>query len=326
MDCPKCGAPLPPEAETCPACGTALAYETTPDAPAARDSRNPARRRKALHGVIAGVAAVLVIAGILLWYFVTTDRETNNEIKDAINDMRFSDAEAQMENVHLFQPGDLELRRALIAAGHASEARDNVALLQQLARVRETYDATALAPYRGVIDKLEATAEPDLYVSLCTDYEAGAYEDVLDGFETLAARGYERSRDYLFLVHAHLARDLPDLAKRAELTEDEAEQRLMRLIGFADANKVVFSNDSYAAPYLQGFWESVDGTMSVDGNRATCNLPGIEPDELCTVRDGAIYKEEDPTVPVYTLEVFNANTLICDRVEDGVNCTLRKQG
>ena len=326
MDCPKCGAPLPPEAETCPACGTALAYETTPDAPAARDSRNPARRRKALHGVIAGVAAVLVIAGILLWYFVTTDRETNNEIKDAINDMRFSDAEAQMENVHLFQPGDLELRRALIAAGHASEARDNVALLQLLSRVRETYDATALAPYRGVIDKLEATAEPDLYVSLCTDYEAGAYEDVLDGFETLAARGYERSRDYLFLARAHLAKNLPALSEAADMTEDEAEQRLLRLIGFADASKIVFLDDSFSRPYLKGFWESVDGSIIVDGSKVTCNLPGIEPDEPCTIRGAAIYKDDDAATPVYTLEVFNANTLICDRVEDGVNCTLRKQG
>ena len=320
MECPICGASLPEEAQTCPECGAALVTEAKPSA------ANGTRQRKALHGILAAVAAVLVVAGVLLWYFITTDRETNNEIKDAINDMRFSDAETQMESVHIFQPGDLQLRKELISAGHAAEARDHVALLQKISAIRKTYSGTVLAPYRGVLDKLEANAAPDLYVSLCMDYDAGRYEDVLEGFSALAERGYERSRDYLFLARAHLAKNLPALSEAADMTEDEAEQRLLRLIGFADASKIVFLDDSFSRPYLKGFWESVDGSIIVDGSKVTCNLPGIEPDEPCTIRGAAIYKDDDAATPVYTLEVFNANTLICDRVEDGVNCTLRKQG
>lgn len=316
MECRSCGAALPPEAKTCPECGESVS----------RLDQLPPRRRKALGGVVAAVAAVLVIAGVLLWYFITTDRETNNEVKEAINDMRFSDAEIRMEGVHIFQPGDLELRREIIAAGHASEEKDNAELLRRITAIRENHDAAELAPYRGVVDQLEVNAQPDLYISLCADYEKGRYEDVLDGFETLAARGYERSKDYLFLTHAHLAADLKELAERTDMTEDEAEQKLMRLIGFADASKIIFQNDSYAAPYLKGYWESVDGSLIVDDGKATCNLPGIEPDETCTIHDGGIYKASDTDAPVYTLEVFNANTLILDRVEDGVNCTLRKQG
>lgn len=312
MECRSCGAPLPPEAKTCPVCGT--------EAP-----ETPRRKRKALHGLVAAAAAILVIAGVLLWYFITTDRDTNNEVKDAINDMRFSDAEIRMEGVHLFQPGDLELRKSLIAAGHEAEERENVALLQRISAIRKDYDASALAPYRGVIDQLEANAEPDLYVSLCTAYENGAYRDVLDGFETLAERSYERSKDYLFLTHAHLSDSLKTLAEATDTTEAEAEQRLLRLIGFADTGKLIFANDSYAKPYLEGYWESVEGSLIIQGDSATCNVPGIEPNVKCTVHDGAIFLEDDPETPVYTLEVFNANTLILDRVEDGVNCTLRKR-
>ena len=316
MVCRSCGAELPAEAQTCPECGASVP----------RIQKLPPRRRKALHGVIAAAAAIVVIAGVLLWYFIATDRDTNNSVKEAINDMRFSDAEIRMGEVHLFQPGDLELRKELIAAGHEAEAKDNVALLQRISEIRAHYDAAALAPYRGVIDQLEANAEPDLYISLCADYEAGAYEDVLSGFETLAARSYERSKDYLFLAQAHLAPDLPALAEATDLSESEAEQRLMRLIGFADAAKIIFMNDSYAAPYLEGFWESVDGSMLVNGDKVTCNLPGVEAGEACQIHNGALYRAEDSETPVYTLEVFNANTLICDRVEDGINCTLRKQG
>ena len=315
MECRSCGAPLPPEAKTCLACGTDVTEQ--------QDA--PRRKRKALHGLIAAAAAILVIAGVLLWYFITTDRDTNNEVKDAINDMRFSDAETGMEEVHLFQPGDLELRKSLIAAGHEAEARENVALLQRISAIRNQYDASVLAPYRGVLDQLEANAEPDLYVTLCTAYEAGAYADVLDGFETLAERSYERSKDYLFLTHAHLSDSLKALAEATNTTESEAEQRLLRLIGFADAGKLIFANDSYATSYLEGYWESVEGSLIIKGDAVTCNVPGIEPDRKCTVHDGAIFLEDDPKTPVYTLEVFNANTLILDRVEDGVNCTLRKR-
>ena len=315
MVCRSCGAELPTDAQTCPECG-----ESVP-----RIDQLPPRRRKALHGVIAAIAAIVVIAGVLLWYFITTDRETNNEVKEAINDMRFSDAEVRMAGVHIFQPGDLELRKTLIAAGHEAEARDNVALLQRITDIRATYDASELAPYRGVVDQLEANAEPDLYISLCTDYDAGKYEDVAVGFETLAERSYERSKDYLFLTRAHLAADLAALAGATDMTESEAEQKLLRLIGFADASKLVFANDSYAAPYLEGYWESVDGSLSVKGESVTCNVPGIDPMQMCTIHDGAIYLTERPDTPVYTLEVFNGNTLILDRVEDGINCTLRKQ-
>ena len=315
MVCRSCGAELPPEAKTCPSCGESVS----------RIQQLPPHRRKALHGVIAGLAAVLVIAGVLLWYFITTDRETNNEVKEAINDMRFSDAEVRMDGVHIFQPGDLELRKEIIAAGHASEEKDATRVLQYITSIRSNYDAAALAPYRGVVDQLEMNAEPDLYISLCSAYEAGEYESLVEGFSMLADRGYERSKDYLFLTHAHLSKDLASLAEESGLSEQEAEQKLIRLIGFADANKVIFLNDSYAAPYLQGYWESVDGTLLVDGGSATCNIPGITTEESCTIRDGAIYRSAAPDTPVYTLEVFNANTLILDRVEDGINCTLRKQ-
>ena len=315
MECRSCGAQLPPEAQTCPACG----------ASATRLQQLPPRRRKALHGVIAAVAAILVIAGVLLWYFITTDRETNNEVKEAINDMHFAEAETRMQSVHIFQPHDLELRKSLIAAGYEAEERSNVALLQRITAIRESYDASELAPFRGVIDQLEAKAEPDLYISLCTDYDAGNYKDVVEGFETLSSRGYERSKDYLFLTRAHLSGDLKTLAEAAGMTESEAEQKLLRLIGFADASKVIFLNDSYAAPYLEGFWESVQGSLIVKGKSATCNVPGITPDQKCEFRKGAIYLADGSDTPVYTLEVFNANTLILDRVEDGVSCTLRKQ-
>ena len=219
MECRSCGAQLPPDAQVCPECG----------ASASRLQQLPRHRRKALHGIIAAAAAIVVIAGVLFWYFITTDRDTNNEVKEAINDMRFSDAEVRMNSVHIFQPSDLELRKSLIAAGHESEERQNVALLQRIAAIREQYDASELAPFRGVIDQLEAKAEPDLYVSLCSEYESGKYADVIEGFKTLAERGYERSRDYLFLAHAHISGNLEDLAEATEMTEPEAEQRLMRM-------------------------------------------------------------------------------------------------
>ena len=316
MVCRSCGAELPVDAQTCPVCGARI-EDAEPV---------PQRRRKAVHGVVAAVAAIAVILGVLLWYFITTDRETNNEVKEAINDMRFSDAEVRMEGVHIFQPGDLELRKEIIAAGHEAEARDNVALLQRITAIRADFDAAQLAPFRGVVDQLEANAEPDLYISLCSDFEAGAYANVLEGFETLAGRGYEHSKDYLFLTRAHLASGLEELSEATDLTPAEAEQRLMRLIGFADTNKIIFLNDSYAAPYLEGTWMSVDGSLIVNGENAICNVPGLTPDQACLVHDGAIYLADRPETPVYTLEVFNANSLILDRVEDGVSCTLRKQG
>ena len=121
MECRSCGAQLPEGAQVCPACGVSVT-----------DQPKPQRNRKAMHGLIAAAAAVLVIAGVLLWYFIATDRDTNNEVKEAITDMRFSDAEIRMGSVHLFQPRDLELRKSLIAAGHEAEERDNIALLKRI--------------------------------------------------------------------------------------------------------------------------------------------------------------------------------------------------
>lgn len=316
MVCRQCGAQTPEGAKLCPECG---APQLKPLAPA---------RRRRLRWVLIAVAALAVVVGAVFGSIALRDRDANAAVKESICDFRFNDAEVYARDVRLFRAKDAALREALIRAGKLLDAEQYVHLLGAVEDMRGQYDTETLAPYRGVIDKLEATAEPVLYADAQAAYAAGDYHTAYGGFDALAQRGYADCGDWLFLTQAHLSEDLTKLAKAVDMTEDAAEQKLLSLIGFADTNKLLMRVDSYAAPYFAGRWTSNAGDLTVTKQKVTCTLPGIQEDDPCTLRGDTIYvgKTGDEAVAFYTFSILNARTMIADSTADGHAYTMQREG
>lgn len=316
MICRQCGAQMPDEAKLCPECG---APQLKPLAPA---------RRRRLRWVLITVAVLVVIVGIVFGSIAVEDRDANAAVKEAICDFRFNEAEVYARDVRLFRAGDTALREELIRAGKLLDARQYVHLLGAVDDMRSQYDAETLSPYRGVIDKLEATAVPVLYADAQAAYADGDYDTAYGGFDLLAQRGYADCDDWLFLTQAHMYEDLTKLAKATDMTEDAAAAKLLSLIGFSDTNKLIMRVDSYAAPYFSGSWTCNAGSLTVTARKITCTLPGITEDDTCALRGGAIYvgETEDEAVAFYTFSILNARTLIADSTADGHAYTLLREG
>ena len=110
------------------------------------------------------------------------------------------------------------------------------------------------------------------------------------------------------------------------MTNAQAAQKLMELIGFSDANQVIMCDDSYAQAFLTGSWSSDAGELTVaDDGTVTCTLPGLSGKE-CTLRDGAICAgADDDAVAFYRFSVLSDRMMIADAVGDGRAYTMFRQ-
>lgn len=142
----------------------------------------------------------------------------------------------------------------------------------------------------------------------------------------LAARNYSDSDKRLFLTNAHLCDSLGQLALAAGMTNAQAAQKLMELIGFSDTNQVIMRDDSYAQAFLTGSWSSNAGELTVaDDGTVTCSLPGLSGKE-CTLRDNAIYAGTgEDAVAFYRFSVLSDRMMIADAVGDGRAYTMFRQ-
>lgn len=316
MVCRQCGAQMPEGAKLCPECGTPQLKPLAPE------------RRKRLRWILIAVAVLVIVVGAVFGSIAVEDRDANAAVKDAICDFRFNDAEVYERDVRLFRAEDAALRADLIRAGKLLDAEQYVHVLTAVDEMRAQYDAETLSPFRGVIDKMEVTAEPVLYANMQKAYAAGDYETAYGGFDALAKRGYADCADWLFLTQAHRYKDMTKLAEAAELTEAAAERKLLSLIGFADVNKLIMRVESYAAPYFAGSWTCNDGSLTVTARKVTCTLPGITEDDACTLRGDTLYvgETEDEAVPFYTFSILNARTMIADSTADGHAYTMQREG
>ena len=92
------------------------------------------------------------------------------------------------------------------------------------------------------------------------------------------------------------------------MTNAQAAQKLMELIGFSDTNQVIMRDDSYAQAFLTGSWSSDAGELTVaDDGTVTCSLPGLSGKE-CSLRDGAIYAGTgEDAVAFYRFSALSGN-------------------
>ena len=142
----------------------------------------------------------------------------------------------------------------------------------------------------------------------------------------LAARNYSDSDKRLFLTNAHLCDSLGQLALTSGMTNAQAAQKLMELIGFSDTNQVIMRDDSYAQAFLTGSWSSDAGELTVtDDGTVTCSLPGLSGKE-CTLRDDTICAGAgDDAVAFYRFSVLSDRMMIADAVGDGRAYTMFRQ-
>ena len=155
----------------------------------------------------------------------------------------------------------------------------------------------------------------------------GSIQDGIAGdYTVLAARNYSDSDKRLFLTNAHLCDSLGQLALASGMTNAQAAQKLMELIGFSDTNQVIMCDDSYAQAFLTGSWSSDAGELTVaDDGTVTCSLPGLSGKE-CTLRDGAIYAGTgEDAVAFYRFSVLSDRMMIADAVGDGRAYTMFRQ-
>ena len=138
--------------------------------------------------------------------------------------------------------------------------------------LRETYTDAGLAAYSGVLDTIEAKSLPQIYAAAAEAYSAQDYQTALADYTVLAARNYSDSDKRLFLTNAHLCDSLGQLALTSGMTNAQAAQKLMELIGFSDTNQVIMRDDSYAQAFLTGSWSSDAGELTVaDDGTVTCS-------------------------------------------------------
>ena len=140
---------------------------------------------------------------------------------------------------------------------------------------------------------------------------------MLADYTVLAARNYSDSDKRLFLTNAHLCDSLGQLALASGMTNAQAAQKLMELIGFSDTNQVIMRDDSYAQAFLTGSWSSDAGELTVSDAGVTCSLPGLG-EKDCTIRGNAIYDSADEgAAAFYRVSVLNSRLMIADAVGDG---------
>ena len=316
MICPECGTQTPDGSKLCPECGALMVKRLAPE------------RRRKLRWVLITVLSLAVIAGAVFGFIAVEDRDANAAVKEAICDFRFNDAEIYEKDVRLFRAKDAALREDLIHAGKLLDAKQYVHALGAVTEMRAQYDDATLSPFRGVLDQIEATAEPVLYAEMKKAYAAGDYDTAYGGFDTLAQRDYADCADWLFLTQAHMCEDLSELARETDLSETAAAEKLRSLIGFSDTNQLLMRSDSYAMPFFLGRWTCGEGDLTVTAQKVTCTLPGISEDDPCALRDGAICvgETEETSVAFYTLSILNARTMIADSTSDGRAYTLQREG
>ena len=311
MQCRECHAELPQGARRCPQCGRPVLHEKI-------------WRNKRLRALLIGIAIVLVGAGFAV--VASQDAAVNNRVKDAICSFQFDTAETLRRDVKLFPAGDNDLRTEIIRTGRLYQAGQYTQTLMYIDDLHEKYTGAELATYNGVLDAMEAKSLPQIYTEAANAYSAQDYQNALAEYTVLAARNYSDSDKRLFLTNAHLCDSLGQLALTSGMTNAQAAQKLMELIGFSDTNQVIMRDDSYAQAFLTGSWSSDAGELTVtDDGTVTCSLPGLSGKE-CTLRDDTICAGTvDDAVAFYRFSVLSDRMMIADAVGDGRAYTMFRQ-
>ena len=269
---------------------------------------------------------MLVAVGAGFAVVASQDAAVNSRVKDAICNFQFDTAETLRRDVKLFPAGDNDLRTEIIRTGRLYQAGQYTQTLMYIDDLHEKYTDAELATYSGVLDAMEAKSLPQIYTEAANAYSAQDYQTALADYTVLAARKYSDSDKRLFLTNAHLCDSLGQLALTSGMTNAQAAQKLMELIGFSDANQVIMCDDSYAQAFLTGSWSSDAGELTVaDDGTVTCTLPGLSGKE-CTLRDGAICAgADDDAVAFYRFSVLSDRMMIADAVGDGHAYTMFRQ-
>ncbi len=162
----------------------------------------------------------------------------------------------------------------------------------------------------GYADANEVLAflEDQLYSLGQTEYRAGKYTEARKYFDTIPS--YGMSSDYLFLIRMRQG----TFIDRSETNFN----RLVKLIGFEDANSLLLIDDDFAQYFLTGSWvksnNSIAFTMEEDGSY-TESLPTIlSGSNYYYIEDGTIYlykKSEtwDKAKPDKYITVIDYNTI-----------------
>ena len=109
------------------------------------------------------------------------------------------------------------------------------------------------------------------------------------------------------------------------MTNAQAAQKLLDLIGFSDTNQLLMSNGNYARVFLSGSWSSDAGELTVSDAGVTCSLPGLG-EKDCAIRGNAIYDGADEgAAAFYRFSVLNNRMMIADAVGDGRAYTMFRQ-
>lgn len=312
MKCRECNAELPRSAHRCRHCGRPILHEKI-------------WNNKRLRALFIGIIIVLIAVGAGFAVVASQDASVNRSVKDAICNFQFDTAETRRHDVKLFPAGDNDLRTEIIRTGRLYQAGQYTQTLMYIDDLHENYADSELVVYSGVLDAMEAKSLPQIYAAAANDYSAQDYQTALAEYTVLAERNYSDSAKRLFLTNAHLCESLQQLALASDMTNAQAAQKLLDLIGFSDTNQLLMSNGSYAQVFLTGSWSSNAGELTVSDAGVTCSLPGLG-EKDCTIRGNAIYDSADEgAAAFYRFSVLNSRMMIADAVGDGRAYTMFRQ-
>ena len=297
--------------------GGSAAQSTPPNSAAQTDPPNNAPKRRAPSVLLIPVAVCLVMA-VLIGLSVVK----HNAPMEAVQapDLASTDAAQQIRDDQLLQA------EALMAQGTDKAFQQAESLLKELAQSGDasTVEALSALHYRWGLALMAQGRDVDALaqLKLAGDYADGAtlrksltaaiydqglaayrqkqYASAAQAFQ--AVSGYLRADDYAVVANAHL------LENRAGVYD-----ALLSLVGFADVNDLLLSEQTIAVQFLQGVWEGDGQTFSMELPEApayTFPCPAVDGYYIV---EGIFHSSSgdgrDDGVPLFSITVMHQNCI-----------------
>lgn len=257
----------------------------------------------------------------------------------------FKDAGEYRNSVQMEQDSRCQLAAKLVAETEYDEA---FLILQKL--IREKYEPATQQMYLAYLSKAELFASKNDYAegfellikaekygdvsAQMSQFQESAYQEAVtmyrDGDIAKPRRlftilgDYLQAKDYLILIKAR------DRAiSYTNLTQKEVD-KLISLVGFEDAAKLVLEFEDVAVKFLEGKWMGDGYYFSItDEGVLDYNLPTYDYGDYYKIENGRmlVFPEDDysATKPFFRFTIVSEDKIIIYAYSEGINYTLYRR-
>ena len=318
--CVQCGRELLEEAEFCPYCGNKVerseelpkpeavvepVVETTSQVQVYSVQPTEQKKTKVRFKAIILIPVVLVI--IIASYFGINYFSATN----ALNNQEFTKAKQSFDNMFVGEQLFAD-KYAYAEAGVLMEEGNYV----------KAYNAFKAINGLSVPNNILTDLKSKIYAEGQDAYHTGDTTLAKTNFTTV--KDYKRSEDYLVLIEC-----------KGRLTYTDKYKKLVKLIGFEDADEIILNNSSFLEQFLMGRWEDGDTypyyfemeENNEGGLTASYNLPNKDVEGYFYLNNGiySIGKTETSASKCFRFTIIDEDTIKVYCYKDGSTEKLYRQ-